>query len=267
MLQRVLTVSLLAVLMLLCVPSAGFSAEEKVDPSGTWKWKRELEGNENESVLKLKLDKDKLIGTYTRGEFKSDVKNGKIDKDELSFEVAGKYGDLDIEAKFRGKVEKDGIKGSIDLNAGGQSGSIDWDAKRGLDYEDVVGKWQLRVESPEGQVYEPVLTLATDKDKKPEGVYTTQEIGEFKLQDITIKDADLLFKIVAERDGNKVTIAYTTKPAGDAIKGKVKLTFNENDFELDFTGKRMPEEKKEKPADKPAEKAPEKAAEKPAEKK
>lgn len=250
---RLLAVSLPA-LLLLCAPVSLLHAAEKVDPSGTWKWKRELDGTEAESVLKLKLDKDKLTGTYTRGEFKSDVLNGKVEGNEISFEVAGKMNDLDIHGKFKGTIEKDGIKGSIDLSAGGQSGSLDWNAKRGLDYDDVVGKWQLRIESPDGRVYEPVATFGNDKEKKPEGTYTTQEIGEFKLQDIAVKDADLLFKIVAERDDTKFTIEYTTKPAGDALKGKVKLSFGDQSFDLDVTGKKLAEEKKDKPAEANAEK-------------
>src|SRR4051794_9940876 len=35
--------------------AAASQAAEKVDPSGTWKWKRELEGTNSESVLKLKV--------------------------------------------------------------------------------------------------------------------------------------------------------------------------------------------------------------------
>jgi hypothetical protein len=242
-------VACVAPLLFLCAFAVPARAADKPDPSGTWKWKREVEGTSVESVLKLKLDKDKLTGTYSRGDVKAEIKNGKLGGDQVSFDVSATINDNDVTLSFKGKLDKDAIKGKVNLSAGGQSGELDWEAKRGLDFEDVVGKWQIRVETPD-RVFEPVLVLNIDKDKKPAGTYQTQEIGEFKLEDIAIKDADLHFKINGQQDDNKFTIAYAARPAGDSMKGTVKITFNENPFDLEFTAKRLPEEQKVKPAEK-----------------
>ena len=46
---------------------AGLTAaqDKKADPTGTWKWETERNGQKRETVLKLKLDGDKLTGTIT----------------------------------------------------------------------------------------------------------------------------------------------------------------------------------------------------------
>ncbi len=41
-------------------------AAERIDPSGTWTWVRELEGQEAQSVLSLTYKDGKLIGSYKR---------------------------------------------------------------------------------------------------------------------------------------------------------------------------------------------------------
>jgi hypothetical protein len=217
---------------------------DKIDPSGTWKWKRELEGTNEESVLKLKFDKDKLTGRYARGDFKSDLHNAKLEGVKLSFEIAGKASGFDIKAKFAGKVADDKITGSIEMSANGQSGELDWEAKRGLDLDDVFGKWQLRVETPDGHVFEPTLTLKTD-GKEPAGVYATKELGDFKVKDIKIAGRELTYKVSADNDGQTFTVSYVAKPTGDAMKGNVTVEFGGQSAKLDFTGKRIAEEKKD----------------------
>ena len=47
--------------------SASFArAADKVDPTGTWTWVRELEGQEVQSVLSLTYKEGKLTGSYKR---------------------------------------------------------------------------------------------------------------------------------------------------------------------------------------------------------
>ncbi|HEX4070977.1 MAG TPA: hypothetical protein VHX68_07405, partial [Planctomycetaceae bacterium] len=41
-------------------------AADRIDPSGTWTWVRELEGQEAQSVLSLTYKDGKLIGSYKR---------------------------------------------------------------------------------------------------------------------------------------------------------------------------------------------------------
>ena len=245
MLQRIpgsFSVCAFALLTTVVVPS--LLAADKVDPSGTWKWTREVEGEKVESVLKLKLEKDKLTGRYTRGELKSDVQNAKLDGDKLSFDVVGKVNGTDMKAAFNGKVADEKITGTVQLSANGQSGELEWEAKRALDLDDVLGKWQLRVESNEGRVYEPILTLKTE-GKEPSGSYLTQELGEFKIKDIKISGRELTFKVDLESDGQTFPVVYVAKPAGDAMKGNVTLDFGGQTVKLDFTGKRVVEAKKE----------------------
>ena len=122
---------LMAALVVVLVASAALAA----DPNGTWKWKFTTQGGQEiESSLTLKADGEKLTGTLTRGQQqrKADISNGAFKNDEVSFEVTVERGGNSITSKYKGKVDGDTIKGTIQgmRPGGGEGRTRDWEAKR-----------------------------------------------------------------------------------------------------------------------------------------
>lgn len=105
------------------------------DPAGVWTWKLTTQnGREIESTLTLKVDGEKLTGTLARGaqQRTTDITNGTFKNDEISFEVTAERNGNTFTSKYKGKVDGDTIKGTIQGNrpGGGEGRARDWEAKR-----------------------------------------------------------------------------------------------------------------------------------------
>jgi hypothetical protein len=85
--------------------------------------------------------------------------------------------------------------------------------------ENVAGTWKWTT-SFGGKTRESTLKLKMDGDKLS-GVYVGgQSNTETPIEDATIKDDTISFKVTRERDGQKSTTKYSGKVAGDTITGK-----------------------------------------------
>lgn len=105
-------------------------AEDKANPTGTWKWT--VGQNNREVTLKLKLDGDKLTGAMPgRGGRETKIEDGKFKDGEISFKITRKnqQGE-EIVITYTGKIEGDTIKGKIKR---GDAEGRDWEAKRAKD--------------------------------------------------------------------------------------------------------------------------------------
>ena len=114
------------------------AADKKADPSGTWTWKTPgRNGGEGRAVtLKLKTEGEKVTGKLSApgrqgGEARdTDIEDGKLDGNELSFKVTRQFGDNKVVQKYHGKVSGDTIKGKTEFDRNGEAQSRDWEAKR-----------------------------------------------------------------------------------------------------------------------------------------
>ena len=210
-------------------------ADEQADPSGTWKWERTFGDNTVQFTLRLNLKGERVSGTYASSRAKTEIKHGKVDGDELSFQVDREFNDRKFTINFRGKVSEDAIKGKGEFSADGNSREFDWEAKRSVGLADVVGTWKLRIETANGNVREPSLKL-TKKGEELTGVYTGRR-GDIEAKNIEIKDNQLTFEISGENDGNQWKVAYKGKPRGNSIKGTIDFDFGGNTGTVDFEGK------------------------------
>lgn len=61
---------------------------------------------------------------------------------------------------------------------------------------------------------------------------------ETPIQEGTYKDGDLSFKVVRERNGQKMTSKYTGKVSDDTIKGKMEFERNGQPVTRDWEAKR-----------------------------
>jgi len=114
----------------------GFASaqDKKSDPTGTWKWETERNGQKRETVLKLKLDGDKLTGTITAGrkDQTTDVKieDGKFKDGEVTFTVTREFNDQKRVTKYAARVNGETLKGTATSERDGQEQKREFEAKR-----------------------------------------------------------------------------------------------------------------------------------------
>lgn len=230
-------VSFVAVLMMVGVSDArAICAPDTIDPTGTWTWVRELQGQMAQSVLRLSYKSGKLSGTFKRQGQVVSIVNARLDKNEVSFDAEGKWNEETVHGKFRGKVAADAIRGTIEV--GNENGSIplDWVAKRGVDFDDVLGTWKLRIVTPSGETLEPTLKLAFEEGCL-KGTYTSR-FGAREAKAIHIDGLAISWTVEVERNGHKFKGIYTGTLDGQAIKGSLDLKLDGKSAALEFTGRR-----------------------------
>jgi hypothetical protein len=100
------------------------------DPTGTWKWETEVNGQKRESTLKLKLDGDKLTGATVRGDQETPIEEAMLKDGTVSFKVTRDRNGVKTTRKYTGKLDGDTIKGKVETERDGQVQTMDWQAKR-----------------------------------------------------------------------------------------------------------------------------------------
>ena len=211
-----------------------------VDPFGPWRWSIEINGNSIDNVLKLSTGEDgKLTGTLEARGIKMDVQEGKVSGDEVSFQVQVEL-EQKITVRFEGKIEADKINGELRAKGDGEEREFPWEATRSVQAADVVGAWQLKIVTPDGETLQPVLTI-TEKGKVLGATYDindkTVDVTELKL-----KDNQLSFEVHSEYQGSPLHVAHKGKPQGSKLKCWLEDSVDGNSGQLEFTG--MLKEKK-----------------------
>src|SRR5688572_16402687 len=83
--------------------------DKKNDPTGTWKYTTERDGQKRETTMKLKLDGDKLTGTVTGGRggkgggkgTDTKIEDGKFKDGEISFTVTREFNDMKFTTTYK----------------------------------------------------------------------------------------------------------------------------------------------------------------------
>lgn len=98
------------------------------DVNGNWKATAEGPNGSMERTFALKVDGEKLTGeTVSSFAGKSEIMDGKIKGDDMSFVINVKFGDNEMKVNYKGKViSADEIKFTADV----QGNAIEWVAKR-----------------------------------------------------------------------------------------------------------------------------------------
>src|SRR5438552_1074127 len=75
------------------------------DVTGTWKWSVDRNGQTVETTLKLKQDGTKLTGKISgRNNMETDIENGNVDGDDVSFQVTREFNGNKIVQQYKGKA-------------------------------------------------------------------------------------------------------------------------------------------------------------------
>jgi hypothetical protein len=108
-------------------------AEEKPNPTGTWKYTADVNGQSIDVTIKLKLDGDKLTGTIKVADTETKIEDAKYKDGEVSFTAKPEFNGNKITIKYTGKVKGDTFKGKREIERDGQTMSREFDAKRSKD--------------------------------------------------------------------------------------------------------------------------------------
>jgi hypothetical protein len=116
------------------------AADKNTDVTGTWTWTMpgRQGGPDRKITAKLKVEGDKVTGKVNSpgrdGQAReTEIKDGQIKGDELSFSVTREMNGNSITTKYSGKVTGDTIKGKTEFERNGETMKRDWEAKRGED--------------------------------------------------------------------------------------------------------------------------------------
>ena len=96
-------------------------AEDKPNPTGTWKYTAEVNGQSIDVLIKLKLEGDKLTGTLSVLDMESKIEDGKYKDGEASFTVNREMNGNKFTLKYKGKIQGDTFKGKRELERDGQT--------------------------------------------------------------------------------------------------------------------------------------------------
>jgi hypothetical protein len=107
------------------------------DMGGNWKWQiTPQEGDAINMSAKFTVDNGKLTGTFLDGYDQQtfDIKDGKVDGDNVSFTVTRPLNDITITVKYAGKLSGDTVTGTMEIKIGdGDPTKADWKAERETD--------------------------------------------------------------------------------------------------------------------------------------
>jgi len=119
---------LLAALAMVCFVTVAFAG----DPTGTWTWSVQRNGQTRESTLSLALKDGTLTGSLSGRGGDTAIGEATFKDNAIAFTVVREFNDTKFVVKYSGKLDGDTIKGSIVLPGrdGGDPQTVDWTATR-----------------------------------------------------------------------------------------------------------------------------------------
>ena len=101
-----------------------------------------------------------------------------------------------------------------------------------------VGTWKSSFSTPDGQTIESTFTLTRDGDKLS-GIVVGRNGNDLPLDEVKLTGDQLSFKLIRERNGEKVTTKVAAKLSGDNLKGKLETNYGGEDRTADWEAKRV----------------------------
>lgn len=119
------------VLATLCLFAFTAISQAAEDPTGTWKWSVERNGQSREMTLKLKLEGDKLTGSMPgRNNMETPISDATFKDGEIAFSIVREFNGNKMTSKYTAKITGDSLKGKVETERNGEKQSRDWEAKR-----------------------------------------------------------------------------------------------------------------------------------------
>jgi hypothetical protein len=175
-------------------------------------------GETRETSLILKQVGEKVTGLLKTPRGETEIQDGKVKGDELSFVTKRETQRGSMTATYQGKIAGDTIKGTATTTFGDRSREREWTAKRAA--VDPTGAWSWSMERDDGQVWEATLTLKKAGDEVTGHFSRPDSDWKLEIRDGKVKGSTLTFDTVMERDDWSVTIHNTAVIAGKTMEGK-----------------------------------------------
>lgn len=122
---------LTAVVALIGFVATSPAQDKKADPTGTWKYEIEINGNKREQTIKLELKDGKLTGAMIgMNNMESPISEATFKDGEVAFTVVRERNNNKITSKYKGKVTGDEFKGTVETDRGGNTTKTEFTAKR-----------------------------------------------------------------------------------------------------------------------------------------
>lgn len=112
-----------AMALMIAVPARG---QETVDIAGKWETTRETPRGTMTSTFTFEVDGNKLTGTVGSSRGDTEISEGTVEDNKISFKVVMSMGDRTFEMSYSGTVEGDTITGTMET----PRGEAPWTAKR-----------------------------------------------------------------------------------------------------------------------------------------
>jgi len=197
---------------------------------GTWDITIDSPQGQNKAMLVIKKEGDKLTGAMKSARGERPLSSVTVNANDITFVMNANVGGQDMVFTYKGKVEKDSMKGDVDF--GGLATGA-WSAvphKEGADAPapapaaaggiNITGDWTFMVETGQGSG-SPSFSFKQDGEKLT-GTYKGQ-FGEAPLTG-TVKGADIKFVMKISAQGQEMTITYSGKIENkDSMKGTAAL--------------------------------------------
>jgi hypothetical protein len=115
-----MTKKLLFVIAILCVLTFAVMA---ADVTGKWTWEQQGQNGATTVSLSLKADGGKLTGTLDGGRGPTEISDGKVDGNSISFSVKRNMRGTDVVTPYKGIVNESGDSMKIEFSRPGRGGA------------------------------------------------------------------------------------------------------------------------------------------------
>jgi hypothetical protein len=131
------------------------------------------------------------------------------------------------------------MKGTVELELGGQRRKIDFEGERLKNALSIAGTWKITISAGDGQLLQPGLKLIQDGEKL-EGVYTAGFDGkETPISGATLAGKKLSFQVKREGGGQELTLNYGGEVDGNALRGTLEYALGDRKGTAPFEARRL----------------------------
>jgi hypothetical protein len=232
MMKKILGVTFILAALALSVATARPLAFQNANVAGSWDVTIDSPQGQRTVVMVIKKDGDKLSGAMKGQAGERPLDSVVVKGDEITFVMTRPVGGQDMVMTYKGKVEKDSMKGEADFGglatgtwsavphkeeaAGPSSGPTAPPSDASSGATNISGAWDFAVETQAG-AGSPTFTFKQEGENLS-GTYKGQ-FGEAPLTG-TVKGDDVKFSIKISAQGQNMTVTYAGKITGkDSMKG------------------------------------------------
>ncbi|MGK0239037.1 MAG: hypothetical protein ACI92G_002507 [Candidatus Pelagisphaera sp.] len=209
------------------------ASDSSQDPSGTWVWESEIQGETKTNSLKVRMEGETFVGEYKRGDIEATIRNGKSNSGGIAFELPFKRNDgSEWVVICEAKIDGNDLSGSYSFEGNNGVEENEWNAKREVAVEDLVGTWNLHIDGPDGVTYTPDAIFELS-DESLVGTYNAASIErKLPMSMVELNGEKLSFAV----DQPDLKLNYVGTVSGKGISGNLEFDISGNSGDVAFTG-------------------------------